>query len=45
LHLTSIVDDLPPVYQTFYASEDLRTCPTCGTVHPGKEPPDGWVSL
>ncbi len=45
LHLTSIVDDLPPVYETFYASEALRTCSNCGTVHPGKEPPEGWVSL
>lgn len=45
LQLTSIVKDLPPVYETFYASQDLRTCPNCGTVHPGKEPPEGWVRL
>ena len=45
MQLTSIVDDLPPVYQKFYASEDQRTCPNCGVVHPGKEPPEGWVQL
>lgn len=45
LDLESIVDDLPPVYQAFYASEEDRTCPNCGSVHPGKEPPDGWVKI
>lgn len=45
LALKSIVDDLPPVYEKFYADEDLRTCPNCKTVHPGKEPPEGWVQL
>lgn len=45
LVLKSIVDDLPPVYETFYASTELRTCPNCKTVHPGKEPPEGWVQL
>lgn len=45
LHLTSIVDDLPPVYQTFYASPEARTCGACGEMHPGKEPPEGWVKL
>lgn len=44
LVLKSIVDDLPPVYQTFYADEALRTCGNCGAMHPGKEPPDGWVT-
>ena len=43
--LESIVDDLPPIYATFYADEKLRTCPKCGTLHPGKEPPQGWVTL
>lgn len=43
--LESIVDDLPPIYQAFYADEKLRTCPKCGAVHPGKTPPDGWVTL
>ena len=45
MQLKSIVDDLPPVYQKFYASEEDRTCPNCQTVHPGKEPPEGWVKL
>lgn len=45
LLLESIVRDLPPVYQAFYASQEARTCPECGTVHPGKEPPEGWVTL
>lgn len=45
LHLTSIVDDLPPVYQAFYGSEEARTCGSCGEIHPGKEPPEGWVTL
>ncbi|GLX78801.1 3-hydroxyanthranilate 3,4-dioxygenase [Thalassotalea insulae] len=43
--LKSIVDDLPPVYQNFYQSEQARTCPDCGELHPGKEPPEGWVTL
>lgn len=43
--LVSIVDDLPPLYAAFYADEKKRTCPKCGTVHPGKEPPEGWVQL
>ncbi|MEO0496777.1 MAG: 3-hydroxyanthranilate 3,4-dioxygenase [Pseudomonadota bacterium] len=45
LQLTSIVDDLPPIYQKFYASETDRCCPNCGAMHPGKEPPHGWVAL
>jgi 3-hydroxyanthranilate 3,4-dioxygenase len=43
--LTSIVDDLPPIYQAFYGDEAARTCPACGVLHPGKEPPEGWVRL
>jgi 3-hydroxyanthranilate 3,4-dioxygenase len=43
--LESIVDDLPPIYAKFYADDQLRTCPHCGTLHPGKNPPEGWVSL
>ncbi|MEN8919408.1 MAG: 3-hydroxyanthranilate 3,4-dioxygenase [Octadecabacter sp.] len=45
MQLTSIVDDLPSVYNKFYASEADRTCPTCKAVHPGKEPPEGWVKI
>ena len=36
LQVTDIVADLPPVFKAFYESEDARTCPQCGTVHPGK---------
>jgi len=36
VQLTSIVKDLPPIFEQFYGSEALRTCKTCGTVHPGK---------
>lgn len=43
--LKSIVRDLPPIYQAFYADEKARTCPSCGAIHPGKKPPDGWVSV
>lgn len=45
MQLESIVRDLPPVYESFYASTELRTCPNCQTVHPGKEPPAGWVTV
>ena len=34
--LKSIVKDLPPVFEKFYGSEELRRCKSCGTVHPGK---------
>jgi 3-hydroxyanthranilate 3,4-dioxygenase len=43
--LKSIVRDLPPIYQAFYADEKARTCPSCGALHPGKTPPKGWVQL
>ena len=36
LQVTDIVEDLPPVFKAFYDSEDARTCPSCGTLHPGK---------
>ena len=36
VQLKSIVDDLPPLFERFYASADLRQCKSCGTVHPGK---------
>jgi 3-hydroxyanthranilate 3,4-dioxygenase len=36
LQVNDIVEDLPPVFKAFYESEDARTCPNCGTVHPGK---------
>lgn len=38
MQLESLVDDLPRVYEMFYATSDAeRTCPHCGTVHPGKD--------
>ncbi|MFO1464965.1 MAG: 3-hydroxyanthranilate 3,4-dioxygenase [Steroidobacteraceae bacterium] len=38
VQLASIVDDLPRVYQSFYArSEEERRCATCGHVHPGRD--------
>ncbi len=36
VQLVSIVRDLPPLFDAFYASEAARTCPACGAVHPGK---------
>ena len=43
--LESIVRDLPPIYEAFYASEEARTCPRCNAIHPGKKAPEGWVTL
>ena len=38
MQLESIVADLPPVYQRFYATTDEeRRCPQCGEVHPGRD--------
>ena len=36
LQVRDIVEDLPPVFEAFYGDEQARTCPHCGTVHPGK---------
>lgn len=36
LQVRDIVADLPPVFTEFYNSDDGRTCPQCGAVHPGK---------
>src|ERR1700731_656580 len=40
-----LVKDLPPLYEAFYKDERARTCKKCGTVHPGKTPPAGWVAM
>ena len=38
LQLTSIVTDLPKVFNAFYDSNDTaRTCSNCGQVHPGRD--------
>lgn len=34
VELKSIVDDLPPLFDAFYASIEARTCGNCGAVHP-----------
>jgi 3-hydroxyanthranilate 3,4-dioxygenase len=36
VQVRDIVTDLPPLFQAFYDSTEARTCPRCGTVHPGK---------
>lgn len=45
MQLQSIVRDLPPVYEAFYASQETRTCPQCNAYHPGKDAPEGWVTI
>ncbi len=45
VQVKDIVKDLPPLYEAFYADPKARTCPKCGTVHPGKEPPPGWAEV
>jgi 3-hydroxyanthranilate 3,4-dioxygenase len=44
LKISNIVTDLPPLFERFYADVQSRTCASCGAVHPGKEPPEGWVA-
>ena len=36
LHVNSLVDDLPPVFDAFHRSIELRSCKSCGALHPGK---------
>jgi 3-hydroxyanthranilate 3,4-dioxygenase len=43
--VTSIVRDLPPLFEAFYKNEKARTCPHCKALHPGKAPPAGWVKI
>jgi 3-hydroxyanthranilate 3,4-dioxygenase len=40
LQLVSIVDDLPPVFDSFLSDEQARTCDNCRAVHPGKQWPE-----
>jgi 3-hydroxyanthranilate 3,4-dioxygenase len=43
LEIRDIVKDLPPLFDAFYANKDARICRSCGDVHPGREPPPGWL--
>ena len=43
LVIRDIVADLPPLFASFYDSVEHRTCPGCGSVHPGREPPANWA--
>jgi 3-hydroxyanthranilate 3,4-dioxygenase len=43
--VADIVKDLPPLFAAFYANVEARTCGSCGSLHPGKEPPAGWAVL
>lgn len=36
--------DLPPLFEAFYEDDKARTCKSCGALHPGKEPPPGWIA-
>ena len=36
LQVRDIVEDLPPLFQAFYESEEARTCGNCGALHRGK---------
>jgi 3-hydroxyanthranilate 3,4-dioxygenase len=36
VQLKSIVHDLPPLFDAFYADPGARQCRQCGTLHPGK---------
>lgn len=38
LQVRDIVEDLPPLFNAFYESEEARTCGNCGALHPGKGP-------
>lgn len=41
-----IVTALPKIYEAYHNDMDARTCPKCGTIHPGKgKPPEGWVTV
>jgi 3-hydroxyanthranilate 3,4-dioxygenase len=36
LQVRDIVADLPPAFELFYNSEEIRTCSNCGAMHPGR---------
>ncbi len=37
LQVQEIDKDLPPLFAAFHVDEAARTCPHCGTLHPGKD--------
>lgn len=37
VQLKSIVRDLPPLFEAFYADPKKRTCSSCGELHPGRQ--------
>lgn len=39
-HLTQLDEDIKPQFEAFYASEDLRTCDSCGALAPVPGEPD-----
>ena len=43
---SAIVTALPKIYEDFHGDLQARTCPKCGTLHPGEgKPPADWVQL
>ena len=40
VQLKSIVSDLPPLFEAFYANVDARTCKRCGEVYDKKHVPE-----
>ncbi|NOX28707.1 MAG: 3-hydroxyanthranilate 3,4-dioxygenase [Actinobacteria bacterium] len=40
VQVASIVDDLPPLFEAFYADVGARTCSRCGSVHLGQQSPE-----
>jgi 3-hydroxyanthranilate 3,4-dioxygenase len=45
VQVKDIAKDLPPLFSAFYANEAARKCKHCGAIHPGKEPPPGWMAM
>jgi len=37
LYISDIVEQLPPIFERFYGSEENRTCDHCGTVMPPRD--------
>ncbi|GAB4188183.1 MAG: 3-hydroxyanthranilate 3,4-dioxygenase [Thalassobaculales bacterium] len=45
VEIADITKDLPPLFAAFHDSLEARTCTSCGALHPGKQPPEGWVTF